>query len=166
MIITKNMGQSRNERLEMSRRSGKGKAIGWILLILYVGVLLYFLFFSDILFRNERTLVRRANFTLFSQIRLFWNARHTNLQLTLVNLLGNIAIFVPFGFLVPSISHNKSYTNLFSVTAMAAMFSTLIEVMQILTKVGRFDVDDILLNTIGAVCGYLIYAIVRLFRRY
>ena len=146
-------------------RGQKRKTFGWILLIIYIGVLLYFMFFSDVLFRNERTVVRRANFTLLSQIKLFWSVRYTNTKLMLVNLLGNMAIFAPFGFLVPTISRNKSYTNIFSVTAMAALFSTGIEVVQILTKVGRFDIDDILLNTIGAVCGYLVYMVVRLFKR-
>ena len=32
-----------------------------------------------------------------------------------------------------------------------------VEVMQLLTKVGSFDVDDILLNTVGGVIGFLIY---------
>lgn len=150
----------------MGRRAKKTRIVGWIFLVIYIGVLLYFLFFSDVLFRHTLSEVRRANLTLFSEIRRFWVARESiGWQTMAVNIFGNIAIFIPFGFLIPSISRHKTYTNFFAVTAMALMFSGLIEVIQVLTKVGRFDVDDILLNTIGAMCGYVIYAIVRLLRR-
>ena len=40
-----------------------------------------------------------------------------------------------------------------------------VEVMQLLTKVGSFDVDDILLNTVGGVLGFLIYMTGDLIRR-
>jgi glycopeptide antibiotics resistance protein len=35
-----------------------------------------------------------------------------------------------------------------------------VEVTQLVTRVGSFDVDDLLLNTIGGILGYLIYKIV------
>jgi glycopeptide antibiotics resistance protein len=31
------------------------------------------------------------------------------------------------------------------------------EVIQLLTGIGDFDVDDILLNVIGSICGYIFY---------
>ena len=35
--------------------------------------------------------------------------------------------------------------------------SLLVEVLQLVTKVGSFDVDDLLLNTVGGILGFLIY---------
>ena len=37
--------------------------------------------------------------------------------------------------------------------------------MQLITKVGCFDVDDILLNTIGGVLGYIVFVVCNLLRR-
>ena len=34
-----------------------------------------------------------------------------------------------------------------------------VEVVQLLTRVGTFDVDDVLLNTIGVALGYVVYLI-------
>ena len=43
--------------------------------------------------------------------------------------------------------------------------SLCVEVVQLFTKVGSFDVDDILLNTIGGVLGYILFAICSRVRR-
>lgn len=43
--------------------------------------------------------------------------------------------------------------------------SLLVETIQLVTKVGSFDVDDLLLNTIGGVCGYLVYGSLQKIRR-
>ena len=39
--------------------------------------------------------------------------------------------------------------------------SLLVELIQLVTKVGSFDVDDIILNTIGGAIGYIVYKVVR-----
>ena len=39
--------------------------------------------------------------------------------------------------------------------------SLLVETVQLIAKVGCFDVDDIFLNTIGGMLGYLVYALVQ-----
>ncbi len=43
--------------------------------------------------------------------------------------------------------------------------SLTIEVIQLITKVGCFDVDDMILNTLGAALGYGIYAVCDKIRR-
>ena len=60
------------------------------------------------------------------------------------NLFGNVIIFMPFGFFLPMASKYRSF--------LAAVFysftlSLCVETFQLLTKVGSFDVDDLLLNT-------------------
>ena len=39
------------------------------------------------------------------------------------------------------------------------------EVFQFISKVGSFDVDDLLLNTIGGICGYILFVICAAIRR-
>lgn len=80
----------------------------------------------------------------------------------LTNLLGNILIFIPFGFFLPMGSTKKSFV----LTALFSFFLSLgIETFQLLTKIGSFDVDDLLLNTLGGIIGYLLYRILSYFRR-
>ena len=45
------------------------------------------------------------------------------------------------------------------VTCMGFMVSLLVETVQLITKVGCFDVDDLFLNTAGVMLGYLCYYI-------
>ena len=45
--------------------------------------------------------------------------------------------------------------------------SLLVELLQLVFKVGSFDVDDLLLNTIGGLLGYLVYkGLIDLWKRY
>jgi glycopeptide antibiotics resistance protein len=44
-------------------------------------------------------------------------------------------------------------------------FSLLVEIIQLFSKVGSFDVDDILLNTAGAVCGYVLFLVLYVWHR-
>lgn len=76
-------------------------------------------------------------------------------HISVVNLLGNVVCFMPFGFLLPTISGKKIFKNFLSVTLMAMVFSVGIETAQLLMKVGAFDVDDIFLNTVGGLTGYI-----------
>ena len=74
------------------------------------------------------------------------------------NVLGNIIMFIPFGFFVSYIVKSKKPYYIFIITLMS---SIAIEGTQLL--IGRtFDVDDILLNIFGGFLGYLIYLILQL----
>lgn len=83
-----------------------------------------------------------------------------------INLLGNVVVFMPFGFLVPVLYreqrkgvHFKGHyfrSGLF-VTFLGFAFSLVVETIQLVTKVGCFDVDDLCLNTFGVILGYICY---------
>ena len=68
----------------------------------------------------------------------------------------NWLLFIPFGVLVPILwKYNRSVI----MTGLLAFISSVtIEVTQFITARGYFEVDDILLNTFGAICGYVIFA--------
>lgn len=68
----------------------------------------------------------------------------------------NVVMFLPFGFLVPLAW--KEMDGLFRVSAAGLGFSLLIELSQILSMRGA-DVDDLIMNTLGAVCGFLLFQI-------
>ena len=68
---------------------------------------------------------------------------------------------VPFGFLLPiAYKRINSFVKVFSVGFLSVI---LIEVFQFITKLGSFDVDDIMLNSIGIIIGYFLIWLVNRF---
>jgi glycopeptide antibiotics resistance protein len=61
--------------------------------------------------------------------------------------------------LVPRLSGRMKHW--FLVTLLALEFSFAVEVVQLVLKLGCFDVDDLILNTVGGLIGYLIYVCMR-----
>ena len=74
---------------------------------------------------------------------------------SLSNVLGNIVLFVPWGFLIAQTFIFLRNWLLVSLSSLA--LSLLAEVIQFTFKVGVFDVDDIILNTLGGIVGYTIW---------
>jgi glycopeptide antibiotics resistance protein len=79
------------------------------------------------------------------------------LESFVVNILGNVLAFAPFGFMLPLLE--KKYRRFFYISFVSLIFSFAVELVQMLLKVGIFDVDDILLNTAGGILGYLFFRI-------
>lgn len=73
------------------------------------------------------------------------------------NVVGNILLFLPFGFLITDMIHDKTNKfNIFISTFIVFMTSLSIEVIQM--HIGRsFDIDDIILNVIGGIIGFVIF---------
>lgn len=103
------------------------------------------------------------NLVLFKEIKRFWEYREQlGMFAVFTNLFGNILIFVPFGFFMPMAS---KYRSLFSTLFYSFGLSLCVETFQLFSKVGSFDVDDLLLNTIGGVTGHVIFVICAWIRR-
>ncbi|MER5966090.1 VanZ family protein [Streptomyces sp. NPDC002057] len=74
---------------------------------------------------------------------------------TVKQLGGNVALGVPFGVLLPLLSRRTRGTIRVALVTIGTMF--LVELIQGALITGRaFDVDDVLLNTTGALLGYLL----------
>ena len=130
--------------------------------IVYMLLLIYFLFFSEKYGRTNHFTDYQYNLELFKEISWYIRYREIlGMDYVMINLVGNVVAFMPFGFFMPSIDRkNPGFVlNFFRVTVLGFGFSVLVEIAQLLTKVGCFDVDDIFLNTIGVIFGYLIYGI-------
>ncbi|NLY09164.1 MAG: VanZ family protein [Tissierellia bacterium] len=69
----------------------------------------------------------------------------------------NVVMFMPFGFLLPFILNNR--LSFLKMTFLGLSFSTLIELSQ-LTNYRHTDVDDLIMNTIGAIIGYIFYRLI------
>lgn len=140
---------------------GKGyslKVFSWILFIVYIIGLSYFMFFAEMFGRTVGTREYHYNLTLFKEIKRFWTYRHTlGFAAVFSNLIGNIIGFMPFGFSMPI--HVKRTNRLLTISLLTFILSLMIETTQLIYKVGSFDVDDLVLNTIGGMLGYLLYRV-------
>lgn len=96
-----------------------------------------------------------ANFIPFKTIRMYIQYYDLPGIRSFSNLFGNILIFIPVGILMPLV-HDAS-KNVWVVLANAFFFVLGIEVFQLFSAFGAFDVDDIILNCFGVLLGNGIY---------
>ena len=76
-----------------------------------------------------------------------------NNSIVVTNILGNLIAFFPLGILLPLISKDKfSKLSTFVVTIVIVVIT--IEIVQFVTLVGSFDIDDLILNVIGSVIAF------------
>lgn len=138
---------------------------GIALFVLYVLLLMYFLFFSEGYGRvAEAERAYRYNLKPFMEIRRFWTYRkQLGTAALFTNIFGNVIGFIPFGFILPIISDRMRSGFLISLSGLGV--SLTVECIQLVTKVGCFDVDDLILNTLGAALGYLFFVICNHIRR-
>lgn len=137
--------------------------------ICYMILLVYFLFFSEEYGRTEPYETYKYNLELFKEIKRYWyNREKIGTLFFIINLVGNVVVFMPFGFLVPVMYREQRkdvvyrghyFRSMLFVLLLGFLFSLVIEFVQLVTKVGCFDVDDLLLNTSGVLLGYIIYYI-------
>ncbi|WP_044477271.1 VanZ family protein [Paenibacillus antibioticophila] len=78
---------------------------------------------------------------------------------SLFNLIGNVAIFVPFG-LFTGIMLQKNETPARATLIYSFLMSLFLECAQLLLRIGQFDVDDLLLNTFGGLIGYFSFSVI------
>lgn len=76
-----------------------------------------------------------------------------------INLAGNVVMFVPLGILLPACF--APLRRFGRCMAAAAAVILAVELAQLFTLLGVCDVDDLLLNTAGAAAGWLLYAGIR-----
>ena len=139
------------------------RAVGKVLFLLYVVFLIYFLFLAEWYGRTGISEEYRYNLELFREIKRFIIYREQlGAFAVFANLAGNILIFVPYGFFISVASRERGF---FKILFFSMGLSLCVEIIQLFTRVGSFDVDDILLNTIGGVFGYIIFLICNGIRR-
>lgn len=113
--------------------------------VTYILCLFYVVTFQDVSWST-------SNFIPFKEILRY----SIGSSLFYKNVLGNMVMFVPFGFFV---SYFLKLEKVYSITLITLLTSITIEITQLL--IGRvFDVDDLLLNLVGGIFGYLLYALI------
>lgn len=141
----------------IARLSQKSWRKFWMLgmFLYYIWILLNMLFF-DAAFSRGHT-VSGMNLQPFLTIQNYLRAYENgniSLELVVLNLIGNIAAFAPMAFFLPALF--RPQRNLFLFTATIVLLVCAVEVVQKKTGTGSCDVDDLILNTAGALAVWLI----------
>lgn len=147
--------------MAVNKRKSTGiRAFAIVLFFLYFVVLFYFLFFSEEMGRTYSEREYHYNLIPFHEIKRFIHYYEVlGMEAVILNLVGNVVAFMPFGFFLPVFA--TRCRTIWNTLLYSFELSVLVELIQLITKVGSFDVDDIILNTLGGILGYIVYKIVR-----
>ena len=106
-------------------------------------------------FRFAGTHTGPGNFVPFKSIvpQLMGRGNHL---IDMVNLFGNIIPFMPIGLLAPLIVRSISWQK---ALVLGVVTGLTFEVMEVVFRVGIFDVDDVMLNAFGVMVGYGVFVI-------
>ena len=132
------------------RRQGRrfpwGRAVCTLLLAGWAAVTVFVTLLRS---ESDEFAVRQCNLQLF----LAWREAYQRFTLQIwLNVLLNIALFVPLGFLLPPLS--KLFRKWYAALGAGFGVSLLIELSQFFTGRGMCDVDDLFTNTLGAMLGW------------
>lgn len=120
------------------------KMIALILLIGYTMLLTYWMIWG---FGRTTQPEISSNLVPFTTMASYFPIRSLS---SLINIVGNIAVFVPFGVLIPLAFQIR-------FRKMLAYFLTglfVLEMTQLISRRGSLDVDDFILNSVGVTMGY------------
>ena len=78
-----------------------------------------------------------------------------NTSIVIINFATNLLLFAPMGFFIPVLFQSK-IKNIKQFVIMIIILTLIVEILQFITYRGSTDIDDIILNTIGAVIMYMI----------
>jgi len=124
-----------------------------IIIIPYTLLLLYLMFWGMGRFQYEDNQITVE--PIFSTIEFIHNT--IEWKHIVIIVLGNIVMFIPFGFLgwiFPRLKDLKALIYTF------ISFIVMIEALQYFTRMGIFEVDDVILNTFGTYLGWLLCRLV------
>ena len=136
-----------------------------LVLIIYLMLLSYFLFFASLPGRGGLPEgYAGINLVPFAEILRYVNKwSEVGMAYAMLNIVGNIVCFIPMGIIFPLLF--KRMEKLYRATVLGLAISICVETVQLVSGVGVFDIDDIILNTVGAAAGYGIFAASRALNR-
>jgi glycopeptide antibiotics resistance protein len=135
--------------------------ISWILFISYSILMLWEVFIGP--YRSYSG-IRRYNIIPLKTISDFFiNRSNYSVETIFINLFANIITFIPLGFFLPWLFKNINSIKKLLIHCVSIIL--IIEVMQFVLNVGVMDVDDLILNTIGSVIGFIFYRFVIFIKR-
>lgn len=129
-----------------------------VILVAYSALVINVLVFKNLpeirvghmMFRFGGTQAGQANLVPFKSILSYLRGQRGQL-IGLINIVGNIALLVPIGFIVPFVFRNMTWKK---ALILAIAIGLALEILQAVFHVGIFDIDDVILNALGVMIGY------------
>ncbi|MEI7026548.1 VanZ family protein [Paenibacillus sp. y28] len=121
------------------------------LCLIYTLIMMKLLFFRGSGYRWET-----YNYNLIPFKTILNDIRHMHagqIEMGFKNLAGNLVLFLPMGVFAPLLGRRWRRFGPFAGFSLAVLVS--IELIQLCTRVGTLDVDDVMLNFIGALLGFV-----------
>lgn len=120
-----------------------------IFLVGYLVVILFFMFFGF------GRIARFDSFQFSLTMTRFplWIPKHLDTLNIWIFALGNLVAFIPFGLLIPLNLRISSKLFLKSILTFVVSI-TILEILQMVSSLGSFDISDIVVNTLGFLIGY------------
>lgn len=130
----------------------KSSRIFRVIFLLYLAYLFYLVFLSK--YYGRATFHRTYNVMPFNTIMDFLRYSRS-IRAIAINIGGNILAFVPMGFLAPGAF--KGLRKFGNAVVLILFFAFSIEIAQYIAGVGACDIDDVMLNLLGGMLGYLMF---------
>lgn len=148
------------------KKDNRGKIVSRMMLIIYLCALIRLIIFKYPIpvlqgimdeweLSNAKAGVSTANLTLFKTIRMY--IKYYDRLNGFDNLFGNVLAFMPLGVLIPM--SFPAVNRWWMILLHSFWLSLCIELFQLVTHFGAFDVDDILLNTLGGLLGFVVFTV-------
>ena len=140
------------------------RAVLWGLFVVYCGILVWMLYLSRD-YRGGYTfgeyISRFSNFIPFKTVFHYAKIASTGslefIGLFLWNIMGNLVMLLPLGAVLPCLF--RRIDRFWKVVITVTITVILIELAQLILRVGVVDIDDLILNLSGAMIGYAILKI-------
>ena len=132
--------------------------------VLYCAVMLWLLFgrsqgwVSGVSY--QEMLLSNINLSPMLTIRNYWSIvrqgpENPYFAHCLINLLGNLLLFIPAGLLLAKVFPRQRNFFRFFITCAGLIF--FVETVQLFTLLGSFDIDDLILNLAGMILGFIFF---------
>lgn len=143
----------------------RGKIWFALLFVYYLWMLANLLFFDSAFGRGsvQGGVNLEPLHTIHNYLRAY-ELGNIRLKLVAINLLGNLIAFAPMAVFLPALFRSQNNLLVFLITILLLVIG--VESVQYFTHTGSCDIDDLILNTAGAVAVWILLLPWRLFVRY
>ena len=151
-----------------SKLAGNPKML-WMVKIIIFGTYIYANLSETLLFREVNSMRTAEPMLLWSYreaLHLIGGFAITDHPL-LYQIILNIILYIPMGYLLPFVWEKLQSPKWVSwpVVGIGMLCSVLTEVTQLVFRIGLFELDDIMNNTLGCLIGYVIYSFIQKYRQ-
>ncbi|MBR6643930.1 MAG: VanZ family protein [Lachnospiraceae bacterium] len=146
------------------------KFVVWTSFFVYLAVVAGLVFFSRyrVGFFEDISIWEYARYqmnlvpfkTILEYIKAYYDGSMSKI-VPLRNLIGNLIMFFPWGIYLPLLFDKMKHWKKYIIVTIATLFG--IELVQFFGRLGSFDIDDLILNLIGAMLGFCVWK-TKLFR--